>query len=287
MMMDRLRPTRHPTHIEYEHLATGARFVSPMIGHGAGEMICTFPAVVQSMDILASMPVLRSIVGARAVDLSADVRYNERRSDGTAWQQVVVPPTPTPASTWALRGSGVAGDQRRITDIGNQPNLLVMHDGTRWQPQGGQQLVYSLGAELVSAASTAASVSLPGVTIPAGLLGLSGGLMIEFAAELDATPSARNLQLTLAGQTIIADTTAGGQRSVYLARHLRNTGVANAQRLMEPLSQAYGTYGSVNVSTPTLSVNTGADAILSGSVSWTSAAAQVARLSMFRVWWIA
>lgn len=270
------------------HLGTGALFDRMSFGDSAGRPVCIRPGSVAAISRMSLYPSLTKVRGARVIDRSADPRYAEHVSDGSTWLPVVVPATGRQAAAWGSLGTPTLGDERRVTGVGNQPTLLVIGDGTRWQPQGGQHLIHQLRDEVVSASSTSVTVALPDVTIPAGMLGLYGGLMVEIAAELSGTPLTRSISLSLGGQSLPAVTSNGTDRAVYMARHVRNNGSASSQRWAEPSGNypVWGAYGTSNLNGATTTVDTAAAAVLSGSISWTSSAAQVGRLASYRVWWI-
>lgn len=190
------------------------------------------------------------------------------------------------ASIWASRGAGsVIGERKRISDLGNNPLVETQWNGSRWVPRGGRQLIYELGAPIVSPSGTGQVCTLPNVTIPGGLLGLTGSLEIELAWELGAgTPLTRVVAMGWGGSSIVDDS-ATLHRRFALRRTVRNTGVANAQQVLERQAD-YATYQSINTTGQQKTKDTAADVVIDGSVTSSFGSAATAAVMEYRVWWV-
>lgn len=134
--------------------------------------------------------------------------------------------------TWLTKPAANAvpfGTRIRITDVGVSPGILLVSDGTQWLPDGEQLL--GRGGVALSVTGTLAETVLATVTVPAGAMGINGGLHVHSAWSY--TNSANNKQLRaklggLAGTShasIPVSTTAG----LADMRRVRNRGAANSQ----------------------------------------------------------
>ena len=90
--------------------------------------------------------------------------------------------TPQPFAgtfTWATKptcDTGLSGAGARISDVGISPGISIVCDGTRWVTDGIQVLARS--AVAVSHTGDVNETTLATVTVPAGILGISGSLRV-------------------------------------------------------------------------------------------------------------
>lgn len=108
-------------------------------------------------------------------------------------------PANVPASTWAARPtSGVAtGQVMRMSDVGVSPGILVVWNGTRWVP-AGMQLLARLAAAAAAPADTNENILLT-ATIPAGLLGADGGLIVNSTWTFTNSANTKTTRIRLGG----------------------------------------------------------------------------------------
>lgn len=241
--------------------------------------------------VIANRPAASAFLYDREY-ISTDEGGGDQRywCDGTTWHQSgpgasEYDPVTT---TWALRGSGVAvGDTKVISDLGNNPAVEAIWDGTYWQPRGGRQQLYNLKAPVAGASSATPSVSLVTVSIPGGLMNINGGIAFEALVNLDGDPLTATDTLTFGGSNIMSNTASGTSERRYFGRQVRNLNSASAQAVDNRASGAeYGTFGVGATQITTLALNTANTLDLAGSVAYTSSVAQIATLYIQRVWWI-
>ena len=144
---------------------------------------------------------------------------------------ILAPPFPYIGTfAWASLPSAASysGYMARVSDVGVSPGIMVVSDGTRWLPAGRQLLARGAGATHVNSLSELALVT---VTIPAGLLGLLGGLDAETVWTHVNSVNTKTMRVRLGGIggtafAAIAATTSATER---ITTKIRNTGAANAQ----------------------------------------------------------
>jgi hypothetical protein len=180
------------------------------------------------------------------------------------------------------RGGRYFGEVININDVGNQPLVSAIWDGTRWQPESGRQTIYNLGAEL-STTATSPTATLPTVTIPGGLMGVTGGWEAKVAAATIGAVTASTTNLLFSGNSI-SSASGGASRKQTYSRHVRNRNSASAQWIDERASEN-GNLGSADA-IQTLTVNTAIDQSITGSVAFTTAGSDTATVYGYQVVWI-
>lgn len=96
-----------------------------------------------------------------------------------------------PVFTWATRPAVAdvpSGCAIRISDVGVAPGVLMVSDGTRWVAAGPQML--AKGAPATPTPADTTEDILATITVPAGLLGATGGL--RSLAHFSFTNNANN-----------------------------------------------------------------------------------------------
>jgi len=209
------------------------------------------------------------------------------KNTGTAYREVSPGASElVTSSTWAARGTGAfVGQVKRITDLGNNPLIEAIWNGTYWVPRGGEQLFYNLDAEVLTASGTNRTVTFPTVTFPAGLFNIYGGFLAEYLTNLDVDPTAVTDTLTFGSTAIVNNTGSATSERRYVGREVRNRGVANSQILIgrAAANEAGGyIFGTTGVGTPT--ENTANALTLTGSVAYTNPTG-IATLHHYRVMW--
>lgn len=163
-----------------------------------------------------------------------------------------------PTSTWGSLppANSQAGRIYRVTDYGVAgAGILVISDGTRWAPLGSQCLGRSGVAASVT--GTTAETALATVTVPAGLLGLNGGLTIFTAWGVLNTANNKTPRVRFGG---IAGTPFYSRASTTLVSisfvtRLRNRNSASSQVGGAPAGISVG-LGESGVAVTTSAVNT-------------------------------
>lgn len=188
------------------------------------------------------------------------------------------------ASIWASRGTGTVGARKRISDLGNNPLVEAVYNGSRWVPRSGEQLIYE-AAPAASASGTTQTITLPNVTIPAGLMGLTGAIRVELGWELSAgTPLTRVVQMTWDG-SLFVDDSASLHRRFNLTRNIRNVNAVAVQHLTERQAD-YASDQTVNTTGQDKTKDTSTDLVIAGSIVSTFGTAQVSTLCYYRIWWL-
>jgi hypothetical protein len=138
-----------------------------------------------------------------------------------------------PTTIWG--GLPPAGSQPgriyRVTDCGVGGGFLVISDGSRWVPLGGMQLLARSAAPLTLTGTTV-ETALATVPIPAGLLGISGGLIEKSSWSYTNSANNKSLRLRfggLAGSQVMAVTATATAGIVDVERRVRNRGSAASQ----------------------------------------------------------
>lgn len=192
------------------------------------------------------------------------------------------------SAIWTERGTAATNATKFITDLGNNATVEAIYDGARWQPRGGEQLIYNLKAPIVGATSTSSSVTFPSVTIPGNLMGTNGAIRVEVMGYLDAASLTTTDSLTIGGTAMMNNTNDGTNRRRYWTKELRNRNATNSQIVTTRASGAeYGSELTAGTAPTTLSKDTTGDLTLAGSIATTSTGAQTFTLDVYRVWWIA
>jgi hypothetical protein len=187
---------------------------------------------------------------------------------------------------WADRGTGVVGQVKRITNIGNNPLVEAIYDGTRWAPRGGRQLLYSSQGNISGSSATTSAATIPSVTIPGNLLGLNFGLDIQIATHVVAgtATTANTVSLTFDGFELFGTDRTTGRR-LWLSRRIRNMNSASVQTVMSSAGGTGANEGVANDPKETTKVSTG-DLVLAGTATAVAATAIVNRIDEYKIWWI-
>lgn len=210
-----------------------------------------------------------------------------RKSSGTSHVKIAPGVTEGVQSSaiWSERGTGALGESKIITDLGNNALVEAIYDGTRWQPRGGRQLLYSLKAPLTGSGTTTYTVTLPSITIPGGLMGTNGALDIEMAATASTTPVASTPSITFDGYEL-AGNSGGANRRIRMSRRMRNENSASVQTVYANAGATGGEEFANNDHRGTTK-NTANDLVLTGTVVWTHASSITGTVNDLKVWWIA
>lgn len=161
--------------------------------------------------------------------------------------------------TWAGRpASGNLSDRIRITDLGFA-GANVVWDGTAWIPDGAQLLGRGSAANN-NLTGTVTETAMATVTIPAGAMGLNGGLQIRSVWTVTNSANNKSLRARLGGM-------AGTQ---FLAAGVTTVVVASDQRTIRNRNSAASQITSYT-STSTTSLGNSSNSATTGTVD-TSAA---------------
>jgi hypothetical protein len=107
--------------------------------------------------------------------------------------------TPAYVGAWANRpapGSVPLGTPIHITDIPAGGRTVFYAGATLWYPQGGEVVLGSSGIALAAVTGTLSSTSQTLMTIPGGLLGPNGSLVVEAHWTVTNNANTKNLQLS-------------------------------------------------------------------------------------------
>lgn len=119
-----------------------------------------------------------------------------------------------------------SGYRVRASDIGIAPGMALVSDGTRWIPDGPQVLARS--AVAVPHTGTTAKTSLVTITVPGGLLGISGGLRIAESVSYPNNANNKQFFVDFGGTTFRGSSRTTSTQDNF-TDILRNRGVANSQ----------------------------------------------------------
>jgi hypothetical protein len=211
------------------------------------------------------------------------------KSNGTSWIEqapAINDVAGTTASTWAARGSGSAvGEIKRITNLGNNPNIFVVWDGTYWQPLGDRVCLYRMTTEITGTGTTTNTSTLPTVTIPASLLNLWGTLEAVLESDTNnTTPVEATWTCNWDGSDYAG--TQGANRRLDMRRKWRNKGNAAIQStITKGNSEAGGAIISNNSSTGDRTKNTANNLDITGSVVYTHATSITGTVKRYEIWW--
>lgn len=211
-------------------------------------------------------------------------------SNGISWLQLapnVDSQAGIPSTTWASRGSAAtlgAGYIQRITDIGNNVNVLIQSDGTNWCPLGGIQRLYSSTTPIAGAApgTTSDTATIPSWTVPGGLLASTFALVINLEAHASTTPIAATPALTLGGTDIFS--AMGAFRRLLLRRTIRNK-TTGTQHIVEKATDS-GARVIVDNDGQDKTKDTTGGLVLAGTVNFTHASVITTTIDNYYVDWI-
>lgn len=191
------------------------------------------------------------------------------------------------STTWASRGTGsFVGQKKIITNLGNQPAVEAIWDGTYWQPAGGRQLIYALKAQVTGSAGTSSVANIPSVTIPGNLMNINGGFEVDIHTHtLSSVASVANtISLTFGGFELMG-TDRTTNRRVWNGRRVRNVNSASVQTVMSNASGT-GAYEQAANDPKETTKDTTADQTLVGTATATHATSIQNRIDEYKVWWI-
>lgn len=211
-------------------------------------------------------------------------------SNGVSWIQIaanVNAQSGIPATTWTNRGSATTlgvGYMQRITDIGNNPNVIIISDGTNWCPFGGRQRLYTTTTPIAGAnpGTTSDTATIPSWTVPGGLMGSTFALDIVLNAHANATPIAATPSLTLGGTDVFS--AMGTMRRLLLAREIRNK-TTTTQHIIQKSTEAGGRL-IVDSDGQDKTKDTTVDQTLAGTVNYTHASSITTTIDSYYVDWI-
>lgn len=137
-----------------------------------------------------------------------------------------------PTSTWAglPAAASAQGQIVRVTDFGVAGvGLLVISDGTRWLPIGGQVLARS-NASVAAPADTNEDI-LATINLPAGLMGLDGSVRVRAHFSYTNSANTKTLRARLGGAAGTVYNQIAATASTYAAFEIwiSNRGAANSQ----------------------------------------------------------
>lgn len=211
-------------------------------------------------------------------------------SNGVSWVKSaasVNADTGIPSTTWAARGSAAtlgSGYVQRVTDIGNNPNVLIVSDGANWCPLNGIQRLYTTTTPIAGATPGTASdtATIPSWTVPGGLMGSTFALSINLEAHASATPIAATPALTFGGADIFS--AMGAFRRLLLKRTIRNK-TTTTQHIVEKAIDS-GARVIVDNDGQDKTKDTTGDLILAGTVNFTHASVISTTIDNYYVDWI-
>ncbi len=134
---------------------------------------------------------------------------------------------PLPGYTYATLPSASSvgsGYRVRATDIGIAPGMVLVSDGTRWNPDGVQVLARSTVA--VNAPADTNENTLATVTVPAGLMGTTGSLRLTSLWSFTNSANNKTLRARFGG--------AGG--TAYMGATLPNLSILSDIRTISNLT---------------------------------------------------
>jgi hypothetical protein len=122
------------------------------------------------------------------------------------------------------------GYQARATDVGPAPGMLVRSNGVNWVPDGMQMFARAAVDVPLTGSTTETTVATAG-TIPGGLLGVNGTVIVTNGWNYTSSANTKTLRVRLGGlsgtaiQTIVGTTAA----NEVLETRLRNRNSASTQ----------------------------------------------------------
>ncbi len=209
------------------------------------------------------------------------------RSNGTSWvkQGPGRSEYDVQSCLWADRGTGAVGQRKRITDLGNLP-VVVEWDGARWQPTNGIAKIYRQPGVVSGTAGTSSTATSATVTIPGGLLGPVGGIVLEASFSASASPTAATPAAAWDGSALFDGVSVGTKRNVRIRRSFRNIG-SEASQIVNEASGDVGGTGTGSGAVQTFTKNTANNRTLQASCVFTHASSITATLHAFDIWWVA
>lgn len=187
--------------------------------------------------------------------------------------------------TWATRPDATTvgvGATIRASDVGISPGMRFVSDGTRWIPDGPQILARTAAA--VSHTGDTNETALATITIPAGAMGLNGGVQVYSTHSFTNSGNNKIMRLRLNGiaGTQFFVSTQTTQATLSDMRRIRNRNSASSQVGSFAASNVVG-LGQTTNAVATGAINTAAavDLVLSGQLA---SAGETITLENYEVW---
>ena len=185
--------------------------------------------------------------------------------------------------TWATKPTAsdyAAGTTIRASDVGISPGMLLVSDGTRWIPDGMQVLARSNAAAALT--GTVNETALATITVPAGLLGVSGSLFVAATQTYTNSASSKTIRLRFSGISGTAyysnafTTTAANYFERTIANRTASSQVSNYSNATNQFVATAGTF-------ITSAVDTSAEttAVISGQLA---SSGETITLENYQVW---
>ena len=187
--------------------------------------------------------------------------------------------------TWATTPSAsayAAGTTFRASDVGISPGMVFVSDGTRWIPDGPQVLARSGVA--VSHTGDTNETALSTVTIPAGAMGVNGGVQVYATHSFTNSVNNKIMRLRLNGiaGTMFFASTQTTQLTLSDMRRIRNRNSASSQVGSFASSNVVGLGQTTNaVATATINTAAAVDLVLSAQLA---SAGETITLENYEVW---
>jgi hypothetical protein len=135
------------------------------------------------------------------------------------------------STTWADRPDATLHNGKiiRISDVGTAGSLW-MSDGTRWYPMNGRVTLAMSGAGLNAPGDTNEN-PLVTITIPAGIMGVNGTLMIDHLWTLTNNANVKTLRVRFSGAsgTTFYSANNASSNGVHTQTWIQNRNAANSQ----------------------------------------------------------
>lgn len=168
------------------------------------------------------------------------------------------------AGTWASKPAASdvgVGTVYRASDVGPSPGITFVSDGTRWIPDGVQILARNASASGMSVTGTLSETALVTVTVPAGVLGINGSLIVQVSFAYTNSANTKTMRIRFGGLAGTQYLSAAATTTATLSdqRWISNRGAANSQVGGQGGVAFYGTSTNTTV---TSSVDTTADTTL-------------------------
>lgn len=130
---------------------------------------------------------------------------------------------------WASRPAAgdFSGASIFITDVGPSGTVFTS-DGVRWAPLNGRALVAVSGTP-ATVTGTTAETTLATVTIPAGVLGANGRVIVSALWSLSSSINLRTPRVRFGGSVFAAAAVSTLAAAVRVGAEIQNAGSAGAQ----------------------------------------------------------
>lgn len=162
---------------------------------------------------------------------------------------------PVRSFTWATKPAATAvraGTVIRVSDVGISPGLRLVSDGTNWRIDGRQVLARSAVASAVT--GTLSPTTLQSVTIPGGLLGANGSIVVVVHWGMTNNANAKSGRLVFGSTTMVTQTLGTSVVATSAQWTLRNRNSASSQFMLVGANGGGG--GSTSTASTVSSENT-------------------------------